>query len=672
MLQQQSNFSRSSALNPACSRVLRGYLVLALAVALQACGFFSSEPDPTPGIRRVPSSGSSYSDGDQRLSWPEPSAEPQAESHAVPWDIFPLRADLRGATITVPDVLRGDEYLAAGMRERALQYYLGVKQVPPQSSLEEALALRIASAQLGLNQPAKALGTLSDYCRRTNKSIEEVGPHFSLIFAYAYGAANDIEQSLAWFSRTNRLVAGQGGIAQAADSGARLLLRSLSEYQINGLSSSWSTDSFVAGMLGQERRRRLGQQYVAQFDARGKHFWEMDTTEAVKLADAVPGSPTVVGLILPLTGKFGELGNQIKRGVELALSGQGAENLVRIVTREEGGDAIRAAAEARNLVTNDRAQVIIGPLLADSSTAVSDIVRQSGVLQLSFSKQDSFVTGGGIFRLGPTAASQVDSLVEVVSRQQQLQKFGLVYPDDEQGREFAELFRRKLAGTGLQLVFESSYAKDDPQAFLAIGDQLSTIDIHAVFLPDSLRAAAAFRSGLSTDLRKKIELIGPASWDDPMQLEQSRSVLENIVFVSPFFAKSRRPIISEFIATYKSRYKQTPTFLAAQGFDAATMLFAAIRRQADDQIDLGDAFRGISVYDGLTGTVTVENEGELARTFSVVRFGRDGVVDLIEEGSTVAPAPSFVFHGNMPVQTDGAAQVPGAAQKTLGSAAAAG
>jgi branched-chain amino acid transport system substrate-binding protein len=355
-------------------------------------------------------------------------------------------------------------------------------------------------------------------------------------------------------------------------------------------------------------------------------------------------------VLLPLSGEFASLGESTRNGIELALGQE--SDLIAAIFKDTGGDSTRASASASEMITTDAPNVILGPLLSEQANAVSDVVRRDGLPLLTFSKKDSFQTGDGVFRLGPTASSQVESLLESAAKFG-LQRFAVVSPADANGQEFARVFKSRAPAYGVQVVFEASYPKESADALVNIAREVENARPQAVFLPDSLLHASRFFSLISAESLHEIRPVGPASWDNPTELNQSRSVLEGAIFVSPFFMQSKNPSVLRFIDAYKARFKQSPNFLAAQGFDAATIVAAALRQGSESGNSFSVALQGLGRYEGLTGTMQVENSGEIKRSYSVVEFRAGSIRELGEANSAVPVADT---QSAAPIPNAGATQ----------------
>ncbi|MDC0358495.1 ABC transporter substrate-binding protein, partial [Oligoflexia bacterium] len=268
--------------------------------------------------------------------------------------------------------------------------------------------------------------------------------------------------------------------------------------------------------------------------------------------------------------------------------------------------------------------------------------RETRVPALVFSKRSHFQTGQGVFRLGPTISSQINSLVKACSEKLNYKNYALVIPDTPLGEEFGRVFKQVLQAYNLNLVYEASFMSADDNALVAIAEELEGVSADAVFFPDSLQAATRFYGNFSELARSQIRILGSGAWDNPVELANSRTALDGAIFVSPFFSSSGEPVIAKFKQAYQAKYNESPDFLAAQGFDAATLVIAALARQAnDDMLSFEQALRSIQSYDGLTGRIWIDQSGEVKRIFSVVQFSQGKLEELSDSGN-----PSFVMRGN--------------------------
>jgi len=571
----------------------------------------------------------------------------------LPWQTWSNGNDLDGNPIQLSAILEGDDYSDNGAYQKALQVYQSIKPVGLNDSQRKALLLRVASTLLELDQPQSALKILSEYFKRSGLSVEQVDLGSALLFAYAYGRLDDVDQSLAWFSRIRRLSGAALNNADEAQRGVKMLLSSLPDEKFNNLNPDWKADEYINGLIGQERALRARSGGMQSTFAKRLRFWENEqslSSDTSQLANngnlnQTQGSRIgAIGVLLPLTGKYAAFGTSLRNGIDLALqSARSNEGLqVDIVYKDSGADLGGAKGAALDLIAQTQPSVILGPLLSEHSLPISQVAQSNRVPIITFSKSSAFHTSSGVYRLGPTAETQIDSLIAECHDRMHLNKFGVVYPDDENGKEFAQAFENKIVGLGLVLEYKNSYPKDDMNSLLAVEQDLEKKpELEAVFFPDSLQAATRFYGAFSPKLKERTKILGTASWDNPSEIANARSALNGIIFVSPFFSASDKPIVSKFVDAYKASYNANPDFLAAQGFDAATMVFAALKRKLTEGLEFDQAFSAIDLYDGLTGKISVSLDGELKRSFNIVQLVGENLVSPPEEG-----VPSFTSIGN--------------------------
>lgn len=586
-------------------------------------------------------------------------AELSATSPAepMPWEIWRPFYDSAGVKLTNASLLLGDEMLRKGKRRSALEAYLQAKKTKLSDSESEAATLRAASQYLALDESARALSTISQYFKSRGLGETDVPASFSLLLGYAYGRHGDTEQSLAWFSKANRQAQqGERTGAQASETGAVLLLRTIPEKNFETVALDWSSDPFIHELVGRERLRRSTPGYREYTDLR-RPFWEAGTQSILATDLPTPeivgsGQSAVVGVILSLSDKFGSLGRDTRQGLDLAVEADRETPRARVEVRDVGSDAAAASAAVRELVATSSPAVIVGPLLTDVSVAAADTARELRTPLLSFSKSESFPIGNGITRLGATTTSQVDALVTAAYQDYGLRQFAIAYPESANGNEVLHLFKKRLAGYGITPVLEAPYTASDEASILEVAQRLDSAGAQAVLIPDSIEISVKLLSNVSPTTRKTMRPLGTALWDNPSKIANSQALFDSAIFVTPFFPQSMRPVVQQFNESYKGKFKVAPNFLAAQGFDAGTLVVSAIHKAARERKSFSDALASLPRYEGVTGLIEMAPGGEVRRSFYVVEVSKNGFLERFPGAGGVNVAPSAGMTGSIaPVRT---------------------
>lgn len=538
-------------------------------------------------------------------------------------------------------IIGGDELAKKGNRAEALAKYQSVENTRLLPQEKEALVFRIASTQLALQKPKEALTVLSDFFTRQNESVDFVSPSFCILLGYAYGHNNNTEQSLAWFSRVNKINSSNRSYNAIATSAAKDFLSRIPAPNFEQTANMWASDDFIRGLISEERALRT-QRGVVTSDNQFASQIPVDLSQTTVFSGVLN-----IGVLLPSTGKYAVLGNNTKNGLDFALSGKqvtdskGQSLRVELVTRDAGVPGINTPLQVEELVKSTKPTLIIGPLLSEEAVSAADAARQSRVPMITFSKKGSFLTGDGVFRLGATADSQVQSILSKTYDEMNITQYALVYANDANGQEFADSYRKELSRRNAKLIYERSYNKEDSSSFLAIAQELEQHPVQAILFPDNLLAASRFFSNISPKSLSNIKIIGTASWDDAVQLARYSTILNGALFISPFFASSQEENIKSFVTLYKERYKIQPDFLAAQGYDTGVLVLNSLNTALSQNGTFETALVRFKDYAGLTGKISVSQGGEINRKFKLVEF-KDGV---ITEAISVNKA-NIVMRGN--------------------------
>lgn len=565
----------------------------------------------------------------------------------LPWELWELGKNLEGVEINSPYIRQGDRDLSNGLRLRALENYLNAQrsQLTLTKADRAAVVLRVASTYLAADKTAEALKVLSQYFQELGLTPAAVDPRFGVIFAFAYGRNFDFEQSLAWFSQVARTREVSGQYRSIAESGLRVLMRAIPDDRLLEMPQQWDQDMLIRSLIGEERSRRAAGGRVEP----NINILAMGVAGAVNPSAISSAAVTVaVGVLLPLSGKYAALGQATHNGIELALEGQrnlGLEDqalppVVRLEVRDSGMLTTQAIEQTRSLISSAGAKVILGPLLAEHALAVRQLAIENHTPMLTLSKNKNFVASTETLRLGATAESQINSLLEACESILSIKRLAIVYPIATGGDEFSEIFRQGLANRGMQLVYEAAYQPGSSEDLIKAAKEIESTGAQAVFFPDTLLQATRFFGALRADFRKKIRPLGVGNWDNQGQLTNSSTVMDGAIFVSPFFAQSQRTVVKKFIESYQAKFSKAPDFLAAQGFDALTLIQEIVRKQQLQQSSWASAARMIDVYDGLTGRISLRDDGEFERLFSVVEL-RSGTLRELQE----VAAPSFAAYG---------------------------
>jgi branched-chain amino acid transport system substrate-binding protein len=348
--------------------------------------------------------------------------------------------------------------------------------------------------------------------------------------------------------------------------------------------------------------------------------------EAIRQVGVEPG---VIGVVLPLSGRYQPFGERLLKGLMHAAgvydrAPADGEPPVRLVVRDTGGNTAAAARAVEELVTQERAIAVVGPLLNQSAEEAAKTAQRLGVPILALTQRPKLTDiGPFVFRPFTTGALQAQAIARHAMDRLGLARFAILYPEDAAGVEMMEAFRAEVLARGGLISDavpykpkQTDFGKEIRQIAKAKqpirtrrpkpGDPPPApqveINFDAIFIPDYYDQVGLIAPQLAFYEVKGVKLLGIAGWNAPELIRLGKEHVEGALFVDPFWADSQTPAIRDFVRSFKGKFDETPTVLEAQAYDALRLLIDTIRRARPTSRDaLREALTQVQSFPGLTG-----------------------------------------------------------------------
>ena len=332
-----------------------------------------------------------------------------------------------------------------------------------------------------------------------------------------------------------------------------------------------------------------------------------------------------VGLVLPLSaqGNAGVAAQSMKNAAEMALAEFKSPN-VQLLVKDDGGTPQGAQAGAQQAI-NEGAEIIIGPLFAQSVSAVGQVARGRNIPVIAFST-DASVAARGVYLLSFLPETDVRRIVDfAVSRGKR--SFAALLPDNAYGTVVEAAFQQEVSRRGGRVVALEKYPSDAnrmAEAARRVSQAASQVD--SIFIPDGADAVpqvvqALAASGVNL---KRVQLLGTGLWDDPRIF--STAALDGGWYAAPESTGFRN-----FSARYRARYGQDPVRTATLAYDAVALVAALVKTQGPQRFS-EQVLTNASGFAGIDGVFRFRPEGPNERGLAVLRVAPSG-------GQVISPAP---------------------------------
>jgi ABC-type branched-subunit amino acid transport system substrate-binding protein len=377
--------------------------------------------------------------------------------------------------------------------------------------------------------------------------------------------------------------------------------------------------------------------------------------------------PMTVGVILPLSGKLRSYGENALQAVQLAFEiddpKKKAASGINLVVRDTKGDRVGAMQAVQELVFDEGAIAIVGPMFTSEALAASYRAEELGVPLMTISSAEEVgAVGPYVFRNGLTQQAQAQALVDYAMNVAGMKDFAVLYPRVPYGENFVQLFwdevdKRKGEVRGIEsygvddttfapqvkslVARDGSVVRTDLRKTLeecekdardnfrrlkcrekAIQDLKPLIDFDGLFIPDYDRSIALISAALAfediiveTDPKtlKKIEktldrkvkpvtLLGGSGWNSTDLVDKAKRNVENAVFTDAFFAGSEDKATAQFVNAYQKKYNRSPRTEEALIYDSARIIKSTLDSAKPATRDaMREALRHVASYAGVTG-----------------------------------------------------------------------
>jgi branched-chain amino acid transport system substrate-binding protein len=307
--------------------------------------------------------------------------------------------------------------------------------------------------------------------------------------------------------------------------------------------------------------------------------------------------PIKVGLMLPYSGTFADLGKNITTGFKLALLERGNKiggRPVEFVTVDDESDPAKANENANKLIKRDKVDVLVGTVHSGVALTMARIAKRSGTLMIIPNAGADELTGAlcapNIFRAS-FSNWQTGYAVGAMMAKKHKTAVSLAWKyagGDEQTAGFKEGFEKgggKVL-THLSLPFPNT-------EFQPLLTEIAALKPDAAF---AFVAGAAqvklIKDYQAAGLRAKIPLYGAFLTEGT--LEAQGAAAQGMLTTLHYADGLNTPRNLAFIASYKKAYGVTPDVFSVQGYDSAQLFLAGLDAVNGDTSKMPEIIKAMS------------------------------------------------------------------------------
>jgi branched-chain amino acid transport system substrate-binding protein len=291
-------------------------------------------------------------------------------------------------------------------------------------------------------------------------------------------------------------------------------------------------------------------------------------------------APVKVGLLSTLSGPGAGLGVDIRDGFQLAVKLSGGKfsgKTVDVIVADDQASPDVGRQTADRLVKRDKVDFMTGIVFSNVMLAVGAPTFQSKTFYISANAGPSQYAGEQCNPYFFSASYQNDNMHEAVGKvvtDKGFKKVALIAPNYPAGKDAIAGFKRFFKG---EVASETYTALNQ----LDYGTELSKLratkpDAVYIFLPGGM-GINFIKQFVGAGLSKDITLFGPGFSGDEDVIKAVGEPMLGMFNTSQWGHDMDNAANKKFVAEFEKAYGRLPTLYAAQGFDAARLIEAAVR-----------------------------------------------------------------------------------------------
>ncbi|HTQ07929.1 MAG TPA: ABC transporter substrate-binding protein [Polyangiaceae bacterium] len=323
----------------------------------------------------------------------------------------------------------------------------------------------------------------------------------------------------------------------------------------------------------------------------------------------------VVGHYASMTGSTAHFGQDTDKAVRMAVDEANANGgvlgkPVKLTTLDDRGDTAEAASAVTRLIDVEHVNALIGEVASSLSLAGARIAQRRGIPMISPSSTNPKVTqvGDYIFRvcfIDPFQGKVMATFARNTLKLDQVAILKDVKSDYSIG--LADTFKTAFVALGGKIAVEQSYAAGDTD-FSAQVTAVKATKAQALYVPGYYSEAGSI-ARTAQRLGLKVPLLGGDGWDAPELFSIGGDALDGSYFSNHFAPDGASPKGKAFMAAFKQKYGTDPTGLGMLGYDAAALLFDAVKRAGTTNgAAVRDALAQTKGFEGVTGKITMDKD----------------------------------------------------------------
>ena len=307
---------------------------------------------------------------------------------------------------------------------------------------------------------------------------------------------------------------------------------------------------------------------------------------------------------------------------------------ISLITADDEQSVNEGRLVAQRLAENPEIMAVIGHLQSYVTVPAAAIYDLAGLVLVAPASTSAELTSKGYRRVfrGTLTDQVIGRDMADFARLRDYRRVAIYYVRSGYGRALANAFEERSNDLNVAVVARQSYdpSQDFSQRIIEpILQEWRQMDLDAVFLagqvPVAGRVIAAIRSaGID------VPILGTDAMNSPSLITEGGIAVEGTVVASFFHPVDSRLEVRRFVNDFRARNGHDPDTAGALGYDAVRLLAHAMEFAGSPAPErVAEALHGVRAWNGVTGSFTFDENGDLVGRQPVRLIVRNGEFDFL-------------------------------------------
>ena len=343
-----------------------------------------------------------------------------------------------------------------------------------------------------------------------------------------------------------------------------------------------------------------------------------------------------IGVLIPLTGKYASLGEQVKVGFDMAVSDFGVNNRgykLHLIYEDTGSDKNKAITGAHKLLSINKVNILLGPFSSGGVLAIAPTTELLDKILFTPISSSSKITNAGdfVFRNRETGAIHGGKMAEFLISQN-MSEVAVMQAVSSNAISYSAAFKKRFKELGGEVIYLEKYNSDSAEFRTQIFKLLESRPRVVYLAPTSVSDAGVIVKGLRDLHFGGIIASTPTIINQDDFFKVTGKASDKVIVTAPIL-NSNKDHVNEFMSRYNLISGMNASAYAANGYDSVRMIGDAVISCGGDKntFCIRDYLYGLTDYPGISGKTSFDKNGDVKKKLGILRAANGTFVKFVNE-----------------------------------------